>query len=71
MQTDSVKSFCLITDKSYYIGHAQIGVGLMMFQRFGGASGVGFYASETFTSAGYKISELVLTGFLPLNLNKS
>ncbi|XWS76473.1 hypothetical protein CRYUN_Cryun01aG0179200 [Craigia yunnanensis] len=46
-----------------------IGVGLMMFQQFGGLSGIGFYASETFTSAGYKISELVLTGFLPLNLS--
>ncbi|GMJ01318.1 hypothetical protein like AT5G18840 [Hibiscus trionum] len=28
-----------------------IGDGLIMFQQFGGINGVGFYASETFTSA--------------------
>ncbi|XP_011651013.1 sugar transporter ERD6-like 16 isoform X4 [Cucumis sativus] len=30
----------------------QIGVGLMMFQQFGGINGIGFFASETFASAG-------------------
>uniref|UniRef100_A0A7N0U8M5 Major facilitator superfamily (MFS) profile domain-containing protein n=1 Tax=Kalanchoe fedtschenkoi TaxID=63787 RepID=A0A7N0U8M5_KALFE len=29
-----------------------IGVGLMAFQQFGGINGIGFYASETFVSAG-------------------
>ncbi|CAN1284042.1 Sugar transporter ERD6-like 16 [Linum perenne] len=30
----------------------QIGVALMVFQQFGGINGIGFYASETFASAG-------------------
>ncbi|CAI9765899.1 unnamed protein product [Fraxinus pennsylvanica] len=30
-----------------------IGVGLMVFQQFGGINGIGFYASETFVAAGF------------------
>ncbi|XXG53352.1 hypothetical protein AAC387_Pa03g1455 [Persea americana] len=29
-----------------------VGVGLVIIQQFGGINGVGFYASETFVSAG-------------------
>ncbi|KAK9002196.1 hypothetical protein V6N11_024882 [Hibiscus sabdariffa] len=36
-----------------YMHSIIIGVGLMMFQQFGGINGVGFYASQTFTSAGF------------------
>jgi SP family sugar porter-like MFS transporter len=38
--------------QSKYIRSITIGVGLMVFQQFGGINGVGFYASETFASAG-------------------
>ncbi|KAI4373983.1 hypothetical protein MLD38_012035 [Melastoma candidum] len=37
---------------SKYIRFIVIGVGLMVFQQFGGINGVGFYASETYASAG-------------------
>ncbi|KAJ8636541.1 hypothetical protein MRB53_010808 [Persea americana] len=30
-----------------------VGVGLLVFQQFGGINGIGFYASETFVSAGF------------------
>ncbi|KAL8128608.1 hypothetical protein V2J09_017763 [Rumex salicifolius] len=35
-----------------YIRAVMIGVGLMIFQQFGGINGVGFYVSETFVEAG-------------------
>ncbi|KAK9288742.1 hypothetical protein L1049_017206 [Liquidambar formosana] len=38
--------------QSRYIRSVIIGVGLMVFQQFGGINGIGFYASETFVSAG-------------------
>ncbi|KAK4767597.1 hypothetical protein SAY86_015347 [Trapa natans] len=37
---------------SKHIGSVTIGVGLMVFQQFGGINGIGFYASQTFASAG-------------------
>ncbi|KAJ4834111.1 hypothetical protein Tsubulata_039176 [Turnera subulata] len=37
---------------SKYIRSVIIGVALMFFQQFGGINGIGFYASETFASAG-------------------
>ncbi|EOX94894.1 Major facilitator superfamily protein [Theobroma cacao] len=40
-----------------------IGVGLMMFQQFGGVNGVGFYASETFTSAGFASGKIGIIAF--------
>ncbi|KGN57056.1 sugar transporter ERD6-like 16 isoform X2 [Cucumis sativus] len=38
--------------QTIYIRPLMIGVGLMMFQQFGGINGIGFFASETFASAG-------------------
>ncbi|XP_038879065.1 sugar transporter ERD6-like 16 isoform X3 [Benincasa hispida] len=38
--------------QSIYIRPLIIGVGLMVFQQFGGINGIGFFASETFASAG-------------------
>ncbi|KAI6693154.1 hypothetical protein NL676_020864 [Syzygium grande] len=38
--------------QSKYIRSVVIGVGLMVFQQFGGVNGIGFYVSETFASAG-------------------
>ncbi|KAK6913831.1 Major facilitator, sugar transporter-like, partial [Dillenia turbinata] len=35
-----------------YMGPVIIGVGLMIFQQFGGINGISFYVSETFVSAG-------------------
>ncbi|KAL7178042.1 hypothetical protein ACSBR2_031243 [Camellia fascicularis] len=35
-----------------YIRSVIIGVGLMVFQQFGGVNGIGFYASQTFVAAG-------------------
>uniref|UniRef100_A0A5B7B0P4 Putative sugar transporter ERD6-like 16 n=2 Tax=Davidia involucrata TaxID=16924 RepID=A0A5B7B0P4_DAVIN len=37
---------------SKYIHSVIIGVGLMVFQQFGGVNGIGFYVSETFVAAG-------------------
>ncbi|XXG62420.1 hypothetical protein AAC387_Pa05g0780 [Persea americana] len=38
-----------------------VGVGLLIFQQFGGINGIGFYASETFVPAGFgRIGRLVL-----------
>ncbi|PIA39404.1 hypothetical protein AQUCO_02600097v1 [Aquilegia coerulea] len=39
--------------QSKYIRSVIIGVGLMVFQQFGGINGIGFYASETFELAGF------------------
>ncbi|XP_023526518.1 sugar transporter ERD6-like 16 isoform X2 [Cucurbita pepo subsp. pepo] len=39
-------------DISTEAAQIQIGVGLMVFQQFGGINGIGFFASETFASAG-------------------
>ncbi|CAN1284044.1 Sugar transporter ERD6-like 16 [Linum perenne] len=36
----------------------QIGVALMVFQQFGGINGIGFYASETFASAGPSLAKI-------------
>ncbi|CAN1284047.1 Sugar transporter ERD6-like 16 [Linum perenne] len=44
----------LIWTKSHY----QIGVALMVFQQFGGINGIGFYASETFASAGPSLAKI-------------
>ncbi|XP_062176447.1 sugar transporter ERD6-like 16 [Alnus glutinosa] len=38
--------------QSKHIRPVIIGIGLMIFQQFGGINGIGFYASETFESAG-------------------
>ncbi|KAL5541764.1 hypothetical protein UlMin_009474 [Ulmus minor] len=38
--------------QSRYIRSVIIGVGLMVFQQFGGINGIGFYASQTFEDAG-------------------
>lgn len=35
-----------------YLHPMIVGVGLMVFQQFGGINGIGFYVSETFVSAG-------------------
>ncbi|KAH6755508.1 Major facilitator superfamily protein [Perilla frutescens var. hirtella] len=36
-----------------YIRPVIVGVGLMVFQQFGGINGIGFYSSETFVAAGF------------------
>ncbi|KAM0954280.1 putative major facilitator, sugar transporter, major facilitator superfamily [Dioscorea sansibarensis] len=41
-----------------YIRPVIVGVGLMVFQQFGGINGIGFYASETFVSAGFSSGSL-------------
>ncbi|RVX22148.1 Sugar transporter ERD6-like 16 [Vitis vinifera] len=41
-----------------YIRSLIIGVGLMVFQQFGGINGIGFYVSETFVSAGLSSSKI-------------
>ncbi|KAH7856741.1 hypothetical protein Vadar_005002 [Vaccinium darrowii] len=46
------KSRILDLFDSRYIRSVIIGVGLMVFQQFGGINGVGFYVSETFAAAG-------------------
>ncbi|XWS46747.1 hypothetical protein CRYUN_Cryun14cG0094600 [Craigia yunnanensis] len=46
-----------------YMHSVIIGVGLMMFQQFGGVNGVGFYASETFTSAGFSSGKIGIIAF--------
>lgn len=38
--------------QSKYIRSVIIGIGLMIFQQFGGINGISFYASETFAAAG-------------------
>ncbi|XP_022958836.1 sugar transporter ERD6-like 16 [Cucurbita moschata] len=43
--------------QSKYIRPVIIGVGLMIFQQFGGINGIGFYASETFALAGPSASK--------------
>ncbi|XP_008795112.1 sugar transporter ERD6-like 16 [Phoenix dactylifera] len=44
--------------QSKYVRSVIIGVGLMMFQQLGGINGIGFYASETFVSAGFSSGTL-------------
>ncbi|TYK16107.1 sugar transporter ERD6-like 16 isoform X1 [Cucumis melo var. makuwa] len=46
--------------QSIYVRPLMIGVGLMMFQQFGGINGIGFFASETFASAGILTKNLCL-----------
>ncbi|CAA2993754.1 sugar transporter ERD6-like 16 [Olea europaea subsp. europaea] len=41
-----------------YTSAVIIGVGLMVFQQFGGINGIGFYASETFVAAGFSSGKL-------------
>ncbi|CAN1284048.1 Sugar transporter ERD6-like 16 [Linum perenne] len=41
-----------------YIRSMIIGVALMVFQQFGGINGIGFYASETFASAGPSLAKI-------------
>ncbi|XP_009603614.1 sugar transporter ERD6-like 16 [Nicotiana tabacum] len=43
---------------SKYIRSVIIGIGLMVFQQFIGINGIGFYASQTFESAGLKNSNI-------------
>ncbi|KAK8635635.1 hypothetical protein V6N13_004362 [Hibiscus sabdariffa] len=50
-------------DISHEANEIQIGVGLMMFQQFGGINGVGFYASQTFTSAGFSSGKIGIIAF--------
>lgn len=50
---DIPKAKMLDLFQSKYIRSVIIGVGLMVFQQFGGINGIGFYASETFVSAGF------------------
>ncbi|CAK7332907.1 unnamed protein product [Dovyalis caffra] len=44
--------------ESKYIRSVIIGVALMVFQQFGGINGIGFYASETFASAGLSSAKI-------------
>lgn len=44
--------------QSIYIRPLIIGVGLMVFQQFGGINGIGFFASETFASAGPSVGRI-------------
>ncbi|XVF32666.1 hypothetical protein REPUB_Repub17cG0102100 [Reevesia pubescens] len=46
-----------------YMHSVIIGVGLMMFQQFGGVNGIGFYARETFTSAGFSSGKIGIIAF--------
>lgn len=46
------KSRVLDLFQSKYVRSVIIGVGLMVFQQFGGINGIGFYASQTFEEAG-------------------
>ncbi|KAL6970335.1 hypothetical protein U1Q18_030033 [Sarracenia purpurea var. burkii] len=43
---------------SKYIRSVIIGVGLMVFQQFGGINGINFYASETFVAAGMSSGDI-------------
>ncbi|KAL6191049.1 hypothetical protein ACLB2K_037442 [Fragaria x ananassa] len=55
--------------QSKYIRSVTIGVGLMVFQQFGGINGIGFYASQTFEEAGIQLQ--LCTSFhtvVPTNL---
>ncbi|KAF5180741.1 Sugar transporter erd6-like [Thalictrum thalictroides] len=44
--------------QSKYIRPVIIGIGLMVFQQFGGINGIGFYASETFELAGFSSGKI-------------
>ncbi|XP_011011018.1 PREDICTED: sugar transporter ERD6-like 16 [Populus euphratica] len=44
--------------ESKHIRSVIIGVALMVFQQFGGINGIGFYASETFASAGLSSAKI-------------
>ncbi|KAF7818265.1 sugar transporter ERD6-like 16 [Senna tora] len=46
-----------------YLHAVTIGVGLMFLQQFGGANGIGFYASETFVLAGFTSGKLGIIAF--------
>ncbi|KAL8524873.1 hypothetical protein ACS0TY_014477 [Phlomoides rotata] len=41
-----------------YIRPVIIGVGLMVFQQFGGINGIGFYSNETFVAAGFSSGKI-------------
>ncbi|KAL4383279.1 hypothetical protein GQ457_15G024900 [Hibiscus cannabinus] len=57
------KSSMLDLFQRKYMHSIIIGVGLMMFQQFGGINGVGFYASQTFTSAGFSSGKIGIIAF--------
>ncbi|KAG8370099.1 hypothetical protein BUALT_Bualt14G0082300 [Buddleja alternifolia] len=40
-----------------------VGVGLMVFQQFGGINGIGFYSSETFVAAGFSSGKIGTIAF--------
>ncbi|XP_038723139.1 sugar transporter ERD6-like 16 [Tripterygium wilfordii] len=52
------KSKLLDLFQSNYIHSVIIGVALMIFQQFGGINGIGFYASQTFESAGLSSAKI-------------
>ncbi|PIN03741.1 putative transporter (major facilitator superfamily) [Handroanthus impetiginosus] len=41
-----------------YLRPVIVGVGLMVFQQFGGINGIGFYSSETFVAAGFSSGKI-------------
>ncbi|KAI3469466.1 hypothetical protein Pfo_026129 [Paulownia fortunei] len=41
-----------------YMRPVIVGVGLMVFQQFGGINGIGFYSSETFVAAGFSSGKI-------------
>ncbi|KAK9017952.1 hypothetical protein V6N11_000946 [Hibiscus sabdariffa] len=54
-----------------YMHSIIIGVGLMMFQQFGGINGVGFYASQTFTSAGFSSGKIGIIAFACIQVSST
>ncbi|TYI67964.1 hypothetical protein E1A91_D08G056000v1 [Gossypium mustelinum] len=51
-----------------YMHSIIIGVGLMMFQQFGGINGVAFYANQIFTSAGFSSSKIAIIAFASIQI---
>ncbi|KAK3193940.1 hypothetical protein Dsin_025250 [Dipteronia sinensis] len=51
-----------------YRSSLTIGVGLFILQQFGGVNGIGFYASETFVSAGFASGETGIIAFACLEI---
>ncbi|KAB2015831.1 hypothetical protein ES319_D08G053900v1 [Gossypium barbadense] len=51
-----------------YMHSIIIGVGLMMFQQFGGINGVDFYANQIFTSAGVSSSKIAIIAFASIQI---
>ncbi|KAH1108467.1 hypothetical protein J1N35_012235 [Gossypium stocksii] len=51
-----------------YMHSITIGVGLMMFQQFGGINGVAFYANQIFTSAGFSSPKIAMIAFASIQI---